>query len=183
MNVVPRTYHDRISLYPVQQIPRTTAPPGRLRRKGLRPQPERPPRPGGGTAGSRAATRGVTANGRRSHPPSGHPVFRGCAVRNHGRSQRRKRQLESWSNRKMNHPANNHFTATQIARALGVKRQAAQRLLSGIAPSGQVVANGRLVSAWLISALPAHSQELLASRAQSTGYRNAEQLLSAPDKQ
>ena len=27
------------------------------------------------------ATRGVTANGRRSHPPSGHPVFRGCAVR------------------------------------------------------------------------------------------------------
>src|ERR1035441_9494954 len=93
MNVVPRTYHDRISLYPVQQIPRATAPPGRLRRKGLRPQPARPPRPGGGTAGSRAATRGVMANGRRSHPPSGHPVFRGCAVRKgNSRSDRRARR-------------------------------------------------------------------------------------------
>jgi hypothetical protein len=71
-------------------------------------------------------------------------------------------------------------TATKIARALGVKRQAAQRLLSGIAPSGQVVVNGRPVNAWLISALPAHAQELLASRAQGSGWRNAEQLLSAP---
>ncbi|HOC57903.1 MAG TPA: hypothetical protein PKI20_19950 [Verrucomicrobiota bacterium] len=64
-----------------------------------------------------------------------------------------------------------------------MKRQAAQRLLSTIAPSGQVVVNGRPANAWLISALPAHSQDLLASRAQGLGYRNAEQLLSAPARQ
>jgi len=72
------------------------------------------------------------------------------------------------------------FTAMQIARALGMKRQAAQRLLSGIAASGQKIVNGRPANAWTISALPAHSQALLASRAQGSGSRNAEQLLSAP---
>src|ERR1035441_4278589 len=82
----------------------------------------------------------------------------------------------------MNAAGDSLFTASQIARALGVKRQSAQRLLSGIAPSGQVIANGRPASAWMISALPAHSQELLASRAQSSGCRDAEQLLSAPAK-
>jgi hypothetical protein len=56
-------------------------------------------------------------------------------------------------------------------------------LLAGIAPSGQVVVNGRAASAWLISALPAQSQALLASRAQGSGFRNAEQLLSAPANQ
>src|ERR1035441_2127333 len=80
----------------------------------------------------------------------------------------------------MNTAGDSLFTATQIGRALGVKRQSAQRLLSGIAPSRQVIANGRPASAWGLSALPAHSQELLASRAQGSGCRNAEQLLSAP---
>src|ERR1035437_3531682 len=83
----------------------------------------------------------------------------------------------------MNTAGDSLFTATQIARALGVKRQAAQRLLSGIAPSGQVGANGRPAGAWMVSGLPAQSQELLASRAQGAGYRNAEQFLSAPVKQ
>src|ERR1035437_2222118 len=82
----------------------------------------------------------------------------------------------------MNTAGDSLFTATQIGRALGVKRQAAQRLLSGIAPSGQVISNGRPASAWGLSALPAHSQELLASRAQGAGCRNAGQLLSAPAK-
>jgi hypothetical protein len=63
-----------LSLYPVQQITRANASTGRLRRQGLRPQPARPPRPRRDTAGSRAATRAATANHRRSHPPSGHPV-------------------------------------------------------------------------------------------------------------
>ena len=82
----------------------------------------------------------------------------------------------------MNAAGDSLFTATQIARALGVKRQAAQRLLSGIAPSGQVIANGRPASAWMISALPAPSQAMLASRAQGSGFRGTEQLLSAPAK-
>src|SRR5712691_8912839 len=66
--------HDRIPLYPVQQIPRATAPPGRLRRPGLRPQPARPPRVGADTAPSRAATRGTAGNRRRSHSRSGRTV-------------------------------------------------------------------------------------------------------------
>src|ERR1035437_9521747 len=80
----------------------------------------------------------------------------------------------------MNLPANNLFAASQIARALGVKRQAAQRLLSGIAPCRQVIVNGRAANAWTISTLPTPSQELLASRAQGSGCRDAEQFLSAP---
>ncbi len=67
-------HHDRISLYPVPQITRANASTGSLRRQGLRPQPARPPRPRRDTAGSRAAPRAATANHRRSHPPSGHPV-------------------------------------------------------------------------------------------------------------
>ena len=82
----------------------------------------------------------------------------------------------------MNSPANNLFTASQVARALGLKRQAAQRLLSGIAPSGQVIVNGRPASAWAITALPEHARELLTSRAQGLGHRSAEDLLSAPAK-
>lgn len=74
------------------------------------------------------------------------------------------------------------FTASQIARALGMKRQAAQRLLSGIAPSGQVIVKGRPVKAWTIFALSAHSQELLASRAEACGYRSREQLVSAAER-
>src|ERR1035441_3536310 len=89
-------------------------------------------------------------------------------------------RLRNPRDQKMNQPANNLFTASQIARALGVKRQAAQRLLSSIAPSGQVIANGRPASAWMISALPAPSQAMLASRAQGSGFRDTEQLLSAP---
>src|ERR1700683_2530398 len=60
MNVVPRTYHDRISLHSVQQVTRAIAPTGRLRRPGQRPQPARPPRPHRDTAGSCAASRDTT---------------------------------------------------------------------------------------------------------------------------
>ena len=76
--------------------------------------------------------------------------------------------------------ANNLFTAAQIAGALGIKRQAAQRTLSDIAPSGKVPVRGRPANAWMVAALPAHSQELLASRAQNSGFRGPEQLLRAP---
>jgi len=74
MNVVPRTYHDRISLHSVQQVTRAIAPTGRLRRQGQRPQPARPPRPRRHTAGSRAASGVATANYCRRHPGSGHSV-------------------------------------------------------------------------------------------------------------
>jgi len=83
----------------------------------------------------------------------------------------------------MNVPNSNLFTASQIARALGMKRQAAQRLLSDIAPSGQVIVNGRRANAWMTTALPANSQELLAIRTQGSGCRDAEQLLGTAAKQ
>ncbi len=76
-----------------------------------------------------------------------------------------------------------NFIASQIARALGNKRQAVQRLLSGIAPSGQVMVSGNLADAWAITALPAPTRELLGKRAVSLGYRSAEQLLTASANQ
>ncbi len=72
------------------------------------------------------------------------------------------------------------YTARQIGRALGKKRQAMQRLLCGVEPGGQVVVNGALAGAWTISALPIQVQEQLTREAQRLGYRNSEHLLSAP---
>src|SRR5580658_157333 len=77
-------YHDRISLYTLQQITRANAPTGRLRRQGLRPQPARPLRPRRHTAGGWAVPRAASANRRRSHPPAGHtqfPWLRGAETR------------------------------------------------------------------------------------------------------
>src|SRR5580700_673926 len=54
--------------------PGANAPTGCPRRQGLRPQPARPPRLGGHTAGNCAAPRGATQDGRASHPLPGHPV-------------------------------------------------------------------------------------------------------------
>jgi hypothetical protein len=55
-------------------VQRANAPTGCPRRQGLRPQPARPPRLGGHTAGNCAAPRGATQDGRASHPLPGHPV-------------------------------------------------------------------------------------------------------------
>ncbi len=74
------------------------------------------------------------------------------------------------------------FTASQIARALGIRRQAAQRLLSRIPPSGQKIVKGQPASAWLISALPARSRELLERRAKGSGFGSAAQFLSTPGR-
>lgn len=75
------------------------------------------------------------------------------------------------------------YTATQIARALGKKRQALQRLLGGIAPSGQVLSGGNVASGWKVAALPASLQEELNYKAsQRNGYRNVEHLLSAANQ-
>lgn len=73
-----------------------------------------------------------------------------------------------------------YWTVSQIARGLGLTRQAADRLRRGVPPSGQVVVNGNAANAWTLAALPAPSQDKLAAEAQRLGYRNPEELLSAP---
>jgi hypothetical protein len=72
------------------------------------------------------------------------------------------------------------YTATQIARALGMKRQALQRLLGGIAPRSRVLVSGNVADAWAVSDLPACLQSELVSRAQHRhGFRSVEHFLSA----
>src|SRR3954447_2172078 len=72
------------------------------------------------------------------------------------------------------------FTATQLARAIGKKRQAMQRLLSGVAPCSQIMINGNLASVWTLPALPASLQGELTTRAKALGYRDAGHMLQSP---
>lgn len=74
------------------------------------------------------------------------------------------------------------FTASQIARALGNKRQAVQGLLSTVTPTAQTIVSGNKANAWAIASLPAVLQNRLKSEAERHGYRNADQLLSEPAK-
>lgn len=74
------------------------------------------------------------------------------------------------------------YTAAQIARAIGVSRQAVQRLVSGIAASAQIIVNGNVTNAWTFFALPAETQKALEAMALNLGFRNAEQLLESPAK-
>ena len=73
-----------------------------------------------------------------------------------------------------------HFTASQISRAIGGQRQAIQRMMAGITPSGSVVVNGNTAHAWDFSALPTRLQMELNEAAARRGFRNAEALLVAP---
>lgn len=74
------------------------------------------------------------------------------------------------------------FTAAQIARGMGLKRQALHRMLNGISPAGEMLVNGNLARAWHFTSLPVSCQEKLSSEAHRLGYRNPEQLLSTPPK-
>jgi len=70
-------------------------------------------------------------------------------------------------------------TATELAQALGRKRQSIQRQLKPMEPSKQVVTSGNQTSAWEISALPTGLQSKLVELASSRGFGNAEQFLVA----
>jgi hypothetical protein len=76
----------------------------------------------------------------------------------------------------------NLFTASQIAHALGMKRQAVRRVLANVPPGGQVIVFGVPADAWTVCALPALLQELLAAEAKRLGLQSPEQLLRAPAK-
>lgn len=72
------------------------------------------------------------------------------------------------------------FTASQLARALGMKRQAVRRVLANVPPTGKVIVSGAPANAWTVCALPVRLQELLTAKAQRLGLQTSEQLLCAP---
>jgi hypothetical protein len=71
------------------------------------------------------------------------------------------------------------FTAAQIARALGRKRQAMQRALQSVTPTGQVIVGGNKADAWLPVALPDSMRSELKSLAEKGGYRDEVHLLNS----
>lgn len=75
--------------------------------------------------------------------------------------------------------AEHRFTAAEIARALGLSRQAVFKMLADVAVSGSVERCGRSVSAWAVSALPARVRERLSAAARRQGCRDPEHLLAA----
>ena len=75
--------------------------------------------------------------------------------------------------------SNVHFTAAQIAAALGSSRQVVQRALATVREDGRQVVRGNEAAAWSVSSLPAPMQRKLERRANARGFRNSEHLLRA----
>ncbi len=72
------------------------------------------------------------------------------------------------------------FTAVEIARALGAKRQAVQRWLASITPAGVRIVRGNEANAWTVGSLPERIRAKLKRRATASGCRSMEHLLGAP---
>jgi hypothetical protein len=70
------------------------------------------------------------------------------------------------------------YTAAQIARALGITRQGADKGLSGVAPSGVLQSAGKSVSAWSFGALPLDWQLEITRRGVKRGFENGEDYLA-----
>lgn len=71
------------------------------------------------------------------------------------------------------------FTASQIALALGRKRQAIARALECVPPSDKRFVAGNETHTWSFSALPARLQTELSEHAARRGYRNADAMLAS----
>lgn len=80
----------------------------------------------------------------------------------------------------VNQAKNEHlFTVSQIAAALGVSRQAVDRALRSVAPSGHRVISSVLAKVWAVPALPGAMQQRLKGIAEQRGFGMAERLLGA----
>ena len=75
------------------------------------------------------------------------------------------------------------FTASQIAVALGLKRQAVQWHLRGVAATGVAIAGGNEAQAWTVEQLPAQLRQRLEAEATRQRCRTVEALLTMPRKQ
>jgi hypothetical protein len=73
------------------------------------------------------------------------------------------------------------FTASQIALALGRKRQAIARALEAVPPSGEKIIAGNVAKAWAFPALPSRLQSELNEAAARRGFRGAEAMLASEE--
>jgi hypothetical protein len=71
------------------------------------------------------------------------------------------------------------FPASQIALALGRKRQAIARVLESVPPSGEQIIAGNLAKVWAFPALPSRLQSDLNECATRRGFRGAEAMLTS----
>jgi hypothetical protein len=78
----------------------------------------------------------------------------------------------------MNPPANNPFTATQIARATGITRQAVHAVLKAIAAGDLVSSPGKDIVGWGFADLPMDWQLEITRRAVKRGFENGERFLA-----
>lgn len=72
------------------------------------------------------------------------------------------------------------FSVAQIARALGITKQAVTKRLASIQPCGHVAIRGKVADGWTINQLPIDMMETLRARTAAKGYRNEEHLLTTP---
>lgn len=72
------------------------------------------------------------------------------------------------------------FSAAQIARALGLKRQTVRWQLRGVSPSGVCINGGNEAQTWPLAALSVSLRNRLEAEARQRGYRDAAALLLAP---
>lgn len=70
------------------------------------------------------------------------------------------------------------YTASQIAAALGCKRQSLARKLRDAKPDGAAIVRGNAADAWTFPALPAVLQKELETSAQRLGFKDAPALLA-----
>lgn len=68
------------------------------------------------------------------------------------------------------------FTVSQIAAALGVSRQAVDRTLRAVPPSGHRVVSAVLAKVWAFRSLPRAMQERLNAIAAQRGYESGERM-------
>src|SRR4051812_26322319 len=74
------------------------------------------------------------------------------------------------------------LTGSQLALALGRKRQSVQRQLAAVPEDGKVIVKGVPVPGWRVCSLPARMQEQLQAETDRRGYRTIEAYVSAPVK-
>ena len=72
------------------------------------------------------------------------------------------------------------FTAAQLSKALGVRRQSIYARFKGIQPAGQVAIGGMLVAGWSFDGMPQTLKTALESRAKRLGYRDVIELIRHP---
>lgn len=72
------------------------------------------------------------------------------------------------------------FTVSQVAQALGIRRQSVGKRLSNVTPDAEIMVSGNLAPAWHLPSLPERIRAELTAVANSKGYRTPAELLGNP---